>query len=100
MLDTIQVNNSNTQQRHPMLTREQLCSLPNDAKITWDLLSDEAKRIIIEQKPPQPTQRCPPPSRRSVNQAEISYLMSCLHDPPNSPATDPDDAGGCSSACS
>ena len=86
----------------PRLSREQWHALSDDAKKIWDTLSVEAKTIILRpfliqkapkppyfgnRKPP-PRQQQPPPPCGTINEHDLSYLTSCLHelhggDPPS-----------------
>ena len=56
------------------MSYDQWHRLTDDAKNTWDMLTDEAKSIILK-----PTSE-PPPPRRRINQHDIQHLVSCLQD--------------------
>ena len=88
-------------QSGPRLSYEQWNALPDNTKKIWDMLSPEAKSIILrpflKHKPPENhsfNQRKPPfkptipTPRRNINIHELDYLTSCLHelhggDPPS-----------------
>ena len=80
-IDYLSINQSITNNpRPPRMSYDKWQRLPDDAKQTWDLLSDEAKAIILgtmDRKPNQPMSA--PPPRRRVNQHDIQHLVSCLH---------------------
>src|SRR5687768_520506 len=89
-IDTVQVNATNFQGQR--LAYEQWKALPEDAKKIWDMLSPEAKAIILQPPPkpdpnrttkpfgrPQPKQN-PPLPRRSIQEHDIDYIISCLHE--------------------
>ena len=91
-VDTIEVNATNFF-KGPRLTSEQWHKLPDDAKKIWDMLSQEAKAIIL--RPPSSSTSYPnngwrpfPPKfnknfqqkPRQVNEHDIEMLMACLHD--------------------
>ena len=77
--------------RGPRLTADQWHRLPADAQKTWDLLSPEAKAVILQPRstpnsgatkrsyPPRPPPSAPP-DRRLAQTHEVDYLMACLHD--------------------
>ena len=62
----------------PRLTREQWMRLTDDAKRTWDQLSNEMKAIILEQQHKKPYNRNAPPPRQ-INAHEVAHLVECLH---------------------
>ena len=89
-IETLSINMNKFQ--GPRLSYEQWHSLPNDAKKIWDMLTPEAKSIILR-PPPQPdpnenqrlparppTQRPPPSPRRTVNEHDVAYIVACLHE--------------------
>src|SRR5687768_3197089 len=90
-IDTVQVNATNFQ--GPRLAYEQWKALPEDAKKIWDMLSPEAKAIIL-QPPPKPDpnrptnpfgkslpkQQNPPVPRKSVHEHYNDYIILCLHE--------------------
>ena len=90
-VDTIEVNATHYYQG-PRLTSEQWHKLPDDAKKIWDMLSPEAKAIILRPKLPTapnlkekrsfpPRFGKPPPDKaRQVNNHDIETLIACLHD--------------------
>ena len=58
-----------------------------DARKICDILSPEAKAIILQHPPPDPnlvdnTRRFqkPFPPHRIINQHDVDYLLVCLHD--------------------
>ena len=76
---------------YPRLSREQWNRLTDDAKRTWDQLSNEMKAIILDKRPNATHQRDPPRPRHRVNAHELAHLVDCLqHDAPSTaPAVDP-----------
>src|SRR5688500_4280304 len=89
-IDTVQVKTTNFQ--GPRLAYEQWKALPEDAKKIWDMLSPEAKAIILRPPPkpdpnratkpfgrPLPKQN-PPLPRRSILEHDVDYIISCLHE--------------------
>jgi len=94
----------------PRLTYEQWHALPKEAQQIWDMLSPEAKAIILHppakpnvQKPGQfgnrfgqkkPQSALPP--RCTVNQHDIDYVIACLHElhGGDTPPSDSSDALG------
>lgn len=76
-------------------TKDQGCymnngTLPEDAQKIWNILTPEAKSIILC-PPPKPdsqkskilhltTQQNPPLPRRTVNEHNIEYIMACPHE--------------------
>ena len=87
-IDTVQVNATKFQ--GPRLTYEQWHALPQDAQKIWDMLSPEAKAIILRPPPkpdPQkskflspPRQQNPPPPRRAIHEHDIEYIIAYLHE--------------------
>ena len=91
-LDMIEVNAARFN-RGPRLSYEQWQKLPEDARKNWDMLSQEAKTIILNYKPPS-NQHNPgqqrkfvpqkgkhsPLNPRSFNEHDIATILSCLHD--------------------
>jgi hypothetical protein len=89
-IDTLNVHQTVTNKpKPPRLTRDQWYCLTEEAKQTWDLLSDEAKAIIL--RPSTHSQSHPPPPKRRVNAHELEHLLSCLSteslEPPTSTLT-------------
>ena len=90
-IDTVQVNATNFQ--GPRLPYEQWHALPEDAKKIWDMLSPDAKTIILC-LPPKPDPNRPPkhsqkpssrqqnalPACRSIQEHDIDYITACLHE--------------------
>ena len=80
----------------PRLTRNQWHRLPDSAKKTWDMLTPDAKSIILEPCPPPdphnnlgqrpntpraPTRPPPPPPPRcQIHEHDIDNLIAYLHD--------------------
>ena len=64
--------------------------LTDEAKKTWDQLSNEMKAIILEPPNRKPNYRNAPPPRK-VNAHEVSHFVECLHgnDIDIEPAPDP-----------
>ena len=90
-IDTVQVNVTNFQ--GPRLAYEQWKALPEDAKKIWDMLSQEAKAIILWPPPKldpdrstKPFGRPPPRNQnsqlphRSIHEHDLDYIISCLHE--------------------
>lgn len=67
--------------RPPRLSYDQWHKLTDEAKRTWDLLSDDAKAIILgtATRKPNSAPSAPLPRRR-INQHDIQHLVSCLHE--------------------
>ena len=76
--------------RGPRLNRDQWHSLPDDAKKIWDMLTPDAKSIILQPKPPPDPSKnqqqkrfqtpLAPNPRRRINEHDIDYVVACLHD--------------------
>ena len=68
----------------PRLTASQWYNLTPQAQKTWDMLTPEAKSIILQPKPPpDPTSSSSKSSRlpsRSLNHHDIDHVIACLHD--------------------
>ena len=76
------------------MSYEQWHALPDDAKKIWDMLSPEAKLLILRPfstskllKPPYFGNRKPPPKQHqalppnwTINKHEHDYLTSCRHE--------------------
>ncbi|HEY9709439.1 MAG TPA: hypothetical protein V6D48_14645, partial [Oculatellaceae cyanobacterium] len=91
-VETIEVNATKFQ-HGPRLSYEQWKKLPEDARKIWDMLSAEAKAIILQAKPslgPNYAVAQRPfvprnnkgtmPHQRNVNKHDIETLIACLHD--------------------
>ena len=80
-IDYLSVNQSMASNpRQPRMSYDQWHRLSDEAKKTWDMLSDQDKSTILNstlRKPPPPSAPYP---RRRVNQHDIQHLISCLHE--------------------
>ena len=88
-VETIEINATNFDQGLK-LPYAQWQKLPDDARKIWDMLSPEAKTIILQPKPaPNPSpnlcqrylgpgNKLPPP--HNINEHDITHLIACLHD--------------------
>ena len=79
-------NAVSTPPAYTRMTRDQWYKLTDDAKHTWDQLSDDAKSIILTPRTsgprPGPTplgSSRPPLPRRRVNAHDLGHLLDCLH---------------------
>ncbi len=90
-IGTIEVNATNFY-KGPRLTSEQWHKLPDDMKKIWDMLSQEAKAIILQQPSPSPNpnrmqkpyaarpNQPAIPCSRQVNEHDLETLIVCIHD--------------------
>ena len=89
-IDTIQVNA--TKYQGPRLPYEKWKELPDDAKKIWDMLSLEAKAIILCPPPKPhmdknsrfsnqpPCQQEAPLPHHTIHETDIASLIACLHE--------------------